>query len=367
MSSFSVPIKRIRSIDPHPNADLLEIAAVDGYSSIVKRGEYQAGDLAAYLPEGSVLPDWLLQHMGFWKDGKGTLAGSEGNTVKAIKLRGVLSQGILFPAKNNFINVNGANFPVVEGQDVSELLGVTKYEPPIPVAMSGEVFSVDTNLTLSFDVENFKSYPDVFQDGEEVVFTEKIHGTCTVVALLPTKHAHPEAFGVNNNILIFSKGLGSKGLVFKNNEVNQNNLYVRSTRSVVDSLNLMRADTPLFVLGETYGKGVQDLDYDTALDFNVFAVVEGYRGSQRFLDWDEVYAFAQLLCVDTVPVLYRGPFSKEVMLEHTRGKTTLGEKHVREGIVIVPAVERTHPSLGRVCLKSVSEDYLLRKGGTEFN
>ena len=77
------------------------------------------------------------------------------------------------------------------------------------------MFNAGTELTLSFDVENWKSYPDILQDGEEVVFTEKLHGTCTVVAILPYKDSHPEAFGRKKNILIFSKGLGSKGLVFK--------------------------------------------------------------------------------------------------------------------------------------------------------
>ncbi len=41
--------------------------------------------------------------------------------------------------------------------------------------------------------------------------------------------------------------------------------------------------------------------------------------------------------------------------------------HIREGIVMVPAVERRDARIGRVCLKSVSADYLTRKGGTEFN
>ncbi|MDH6146537.1 MULTISPECIES: hypothetical protein [Paraburkholderia] len=67
--------------------------------------------------------------------------------------------------------------------------------------------------------------------------------------------------------------------------------------------------------------------------------------------------------------MYRGPFSQVVMREHTDGKTTMGAKHIREGIVMVPAVERTHMDLdtARVCLKSVSANYLTRKGGTEYS
>ncbi len=70
---------------------------------------------------------------------------------------------------------------------------------------------------------------------------------------------------------------------------------------------------------------------------------------------------------DTVPVLYRGPFSEAAMREHTDGGATMDANHIREGIVMVPAVERRDARIGRVCLKSVSADCLTRKGGTEFN
>src|SRR5574337_868696 len=261
MSSFAVTIKRIRAIEEHPNADAIELAVIDGYRSVVKKGEFVAGDLVAYIPEASLLPRWLLEHMGFWDPAKdcGMLNGKDGNRVKAIKLRGALSQGICYPvqqaigaaetgpaersdeptedAKDEVLDVSvpfhyihtevmpglATAFIVREGDDVANALGITKYEPPIPVSMSGEVFNAGAELTLSFDVENWKSYPDVLQNGEEVVFTEKLHGTCTVVAILPYKYAHPEAFGEKKNILIFSKGLGAKGLVFKNNERNAAN------------------------------------------------------------------------------------------------------------------------------------------------
>lgn len=57
------------------------------------------------------------------------------------------------------------------------------------------------------------------------------------------------------------------------------------------------------------------------------------------------------------------------MEEFTSGKETISgnETNIREGIVIKPIFERVDFSLGRVVLKSVSEEYLLRKGGTEFN
>lgn len=367
MSSFAVPVKRIRAIEPHQNADSLEFAVVDGYRSIVKKGQFQAGALVAYIPEGALLPPWLLESLGLWdaQKGCGKLNGKEGNRVKAISLRGALSQGICYPA----IPEN-----VQEGEDVAALLGITKYEPPVPVAMAGEVFNAGQRLTLSFDVENWKSYPDILVEGEEVVFTEKLHGTCTVVAILPYEDAHAEAFGERRNILIFSKGLGAKGLVFKNNARNQGNLYVRATRSLVariDELQRNGAEStgaPEFILGETFGPGVQDLSYGKEVGFRVFAAAYGYRGSQRYRDWSFVEGpLKAKLGFETAPVLYRGPFSEAAMREHTDGQTTLAAEHIREGIVMAPAIERYDATIGRVCLKSVSAAYLTRKNGTEYN
>lgn len=387
MSTFIVPIKRIRAIERHPNADALEFVVIDGYQSIVRKATLQLGDLVAYIPEGSLLPEWLLKRLDLWDVDKnrGKLNGKQGNIVKAIKLRGELSQGICYPLqKQSSIETpwlleyeqDGVLTSAVvdEGCNVCEALGISKYEPPIPVSMAGEVFNAGQHLTLQFDVENWKSYPNLLQDGEQVIFTEKLHGTCTVVAVLPYKDAHPEAFGEKKNILIFSKGLGAKGLVFKNNERNRDNLYVRSTRKLVERIDeLQRIDSrdinePTFILGETFGPGVQDLTYGTAVDFRVFAVACGYRDNQAYCDWCIVELTAkEILKVETVPVLYKGLFSVDVMRQYTDGKTTMAANHLREGIVMVPVVERYDNTIGRVCLKSVSADYLTRRNGTEFN
>jgi RNA ligase (TIGR02306 family) len=380
MSHFSVPIKRITEIDPHPNADAIEFAVIDGYRSIVKKGEFQKGDLIAYIPEGALLPEWLLQRMGFWdaEKGCGKLHGKDGNRVKAIKLRGELSQGICVQVIMDSFNtgqiMTGLSelcfASVSESDDVSGILGVTKYEPPVPVAMSGEIFNAGQHLTVAFDVENWKAYPNVIADGEEVIFTEKLHGTFTGISVLPLKDAHPEAFGKNRNILIFSKGLGAKGLVFKNNKRNENNLYVRSTKALIEMIDAEEwypKNEPDILMGETFGPGVQDLSYGTEVGFRLFARAIGYRGNQCYQNFDSLRSVAEHLYATTVPVLYRGPFSKEAMMEYTDGETVLNADHIREGIVMTPAVERLDPKIGRVCLKSVSADYLLRKNGTEYS
>lgn len=387
MSTFACKVTKIQAIEPIPGADAIELAVVGDYRSVIKKGQFKVGDMAVYIPEGSLVPHRVLEAMNL----VGKLSGSEKNRVKAIKLRGCLSQGLLYPVTSNDDfpthpmpykidlwtgtenNFEADTWYVNEGEDVAKDLGITKYEPPIPAYMSGEQYYAGTEVTVKFDIENYKAFPDVLQDGEEVVFTEKLHGTFCGVGFLPDKDAHEKHW--ENHIVVFSKGLGAQGICFKPGPRSEGNVYLRALKKydvfkkLTDRLKHQISE-PLFVLGEVFGNGVQDLHYgNNDIDFRVFAMVYGYRGNQRYFDRDEMNGWCAQLGFNTVPLLYRGPFSKEIMIEHTKGLETIsGNKtHIREGIVIEPVIQREHPSLGRVVLKSVSEDYLLRKGNvTEY-
>jgi len=182
VSDFKVVIKKIKQVEHHPNADRLDIVQVDGYRCIVGRNSYSVGDLVAYIPEAAIIPDWLIEQLGL----TGRLAGKQKNRVKAVKLRKVLSQGLIVPTTGSHSNafpdaclhaIKNENdlLGVKEGDDVTEFLGITKYEPPIPSHMNGEVWNA-FGMTLNYDIENIKRFPDVLQEGENVSFTEKIHG-----------------------------------------------------------------------------------------------------------------------------------------------------------------------------------------------
>lgn len=296
------------------------------------------------------MPDRLIEDLGL----VGRLAGTGQNRIKAIRLRDCLSQGILYDKVPP-----GA----AEGDCVATRLDVIKYEPPIPEHMDGEIASM-FGLPLKYEIENFQAFPDVLIEGEEVEMTEKAHGTFTGVAVIPGLD-HPEM--VDGDGIVYSKGFGAKGLVFKDNAANCGNIYMQSAKA----LGLHAAISRVFpgkavhVLGETYGAGIQDLSYgrrDQA--FAAFDIwIDGH-----FLGRD---AFAQAihdLGIERLPVLYRGPFSRDVMYAHTDGKTLLGNGvHIREGVVVVPVAERRSDAIGRVILKSKSGDYLTRKGNaTEF-
>jgi RNA ligase (TIGR02306 family) len=360
MSTFTVTVKTIRAIEVHPNADTLEVAIVDGYRSIIRKGSLKPGDLIAYIPEAALLPDTVLETLGM--KGSSMFTGRDKNRVKAVRLRGVLSQGLCYPVTDP---------SWVEGQDVAEILGITKYMPTIPTNMRGYMWAIGLENAWNFDIENVKAHPDVLQEGENVVYTEKVHGTFTVIAHVP-----------GSPLVVSSKGLFARGLAFSDVPENVFNLYVRVSKHWEMTERLAKAfdagafpkDTAVYILGETYG--CQDLKYgcsiqrDTELGFRVFDIYVGQPNQGRYLNDAELDEALKVLSIPRVPILYRGPHSQDVMVQYTSGTETVSGKglHIREGIVISPAKEREHFGLGRVKLKSVSEDYLLRKdkNATEF-
>ena len=166
--------------------------------------------------------------------------------------------------------------------------------------------------------------------------------------------------------------MSDKGLALKLNDANEGNLYVRTWHAHQEAFESARArlagdGRACYVVGEVYGRGVQDLHYGKPNpDFAVFDAYVGEPGTGRYLNPDELAESLSDL-FPLVPVLYSGPFSLAKLQELTDGATTLGGAHVREGVVVRPAAERVSREFGRVILKSVSGKYLTRRGGTEFN
>ena len=110
------------TVSEHHNADRLEIARVRGYQCVVGKGQFQDGDLVAYIPEQSIVPDKIIEDLGL----TGRLAGPAHNRVRIEKIRGVISQGLCYPVRDG--KIKGVD--VEEGQNVTDLLGLIKYDPP---------------------------------------------------------------------------------------------------------------------------------------------------------------------------------------------------------------------------------------------
>lgn len=375
---FETKVLRVEQVIDHPNADRLSIIKVEGYDySIVSAKldngshRYAAGEFVVYCQSDSIIPEYLLKQ-GFWNEeqGKGILAGSKGNRVKPIKLRGVTSEGILFPVlfpdylEDDFILINGDGERkcFCLGNDVSEFLNIRKFEPEIPASMSGDVTYVGTHNTIHYDIENSKKYPGVLDaTGLKIYLTEKLHGTFCGVGYIP----HLENEDCFGKFIIFSKGLGAKGLVFKDTPENrERNVYVRTIleNKIFEKITNLSAETkPIFVLGEIYGKGIQDLAYATEKPkFRVFDVHIGLQNSGEWVDATFKYQLLEASGFETVPVLAVVDNEAEIR-PFVDGTSTLGG-NIREGVVAIPNVEQRHEKLGRIILKYVSENYLNRKG-----
>lgn len=356
MSTLRVTAERLTILE-HPNADALELAQVGLYRAVVAKGAYRSGDFAVYIPEQSVLPDPLIEELGL----TGRLAGTAANRVRAVRLRGQLSQGIVCrPSALDGTDLAGV---AAGGADFAERLGIVKWIPPVPVSMSGDVESAPDLLPWT-DVENLKRFPGIFEPGDPVSVTEKLHGSACCL----TYDAETGALHVT------SKGLGAQRLALKESELN---LYWRAVLGhglpavaarLADRLGARRVG----IYGEVYGSGVQDLGYGAdahaqgAPGYAAFDVcVAEADGRARWLD---VFALLEGEA-PLVPKLYEGPFDLARVLELAQGAETVSGRglHLREGVVVRTTEDRYSDLLGgRAIAKVVSDAYLTRKGGTEY-
>ncbi|MFF5937532.1 RNA ligase (ATP) [Streptomyces sp. NPDC012508] len=355
MSTLRVTAETL-AVHAHPNADALELAQVGLYRAVVAKGAYRSGDVAVYIPEQAVLPTALVDELGL----TGRLAGKASDRVKAVRLRGELSQGIVCrPKALADVDLAAA---AAEGTDFADLLGITKWVPPIPPTMSGDV-EVAPDLLPWVDIENLQRYPDIFEPGEPVVLTEKLHGT----ACLVTYSAE------DGRVQVSSKGFGAKGLALQEDP---RNLYWRAVHghgvpAVAARLAARLGARRVGLFAEVYGAGVQDLGYGAnargeQVGYAVFDVSAEIDGQVRWLDPAEVLEPGELTLV---PRLYAGPYDLDVVVGLASGRETVSgrELHLREGVVIRPATERYSPVVGgRAIAKAVSPAYLTRKGGTEY-
>lgn len=357
MSTLRVTAE-VLTIHEHPGADALELAQVGLYRAVVAKGVYRTGDTAVYIPEQSVLPAELVEELGL----TGRLAGGKSDRVKAVRLRGELSQGIVCrPRALADVDLTAA---AAEGTDFAERLGIVKWVPPIPPTMSGEVESAP-DLLPWVDIENIQRHPDIFTPGEPVVLTEKLHGSACLVTYLTE----------DGRVQVSSKGFGSKFLALKEDP---RNLYWRAVHGhkvaeVASRLAERLGARRVGLFGEVYGAGVQDLTYGAdgrrdTLGYAVFDVSAEIDGRVRWLDSAEL---SDLLDgeLPLVPRLYEGPYAVDRVLAVATGRETVSGRdlHLREGVVIRPAVERYSPVTGgRAIAKAVSPAYLTRKGGTEY-
>lgn len=123
-------IRRVDSIREIPGADAIEVAQIGGWDVVTKKGEFKAGDLGIYFEIDSMLP---LSNPAFWfldkKIGPEGYTGTDRYRLKTVRLRKQLSQGLLLPI-TAFSNISYASVNIREGEDLTEILNIEKYESP---------------------------------------------------------------------------------------------------------------------------------------------------------------------------------------------------------------------------------------------
>jgi RNA ligase (TIGR02306 family) len=339
MTDFHVECVRVGKIEKHPNADTLGVTHVGAYPVIVKLGDFREGDLAVYVPVDAVVPSDRPQ-----------FSFLDSPRIKARRLRGVFSQGLLVHAPQG----------CVEGDDCAALLGVRKYETPEEsaerngprlVGVSGASrrgAEVDPKqLPRYTDLENLKRWPDVLEPGEKVVVMEKLEGeNCRVMYARPSW---------------WRRLLGQKGklVVGSRNQIKESGRWVDVT-APLEGVFARQPDPERYALyGESFGYTKGFKYGDGSPRFRLFDVWD--RKEQRWLNWFECLFVAIAFDLEMAPILYIGEWHPEIVKAFAEGKSALDPSHVREGFVVKPLRERTHPRLGRVILKCKGEGYLLRK------
>lgn len=372
-----VNVIRIAEVKAHTNADKLEIIPIEGFQAVVAKGQFKVGDLAYYVPPDSIVldhPDYAF----LW--GNATFEGGtpiKKRRIGAKKLRGEWSEGLLMPMETPTRLISG--FDV--GEDVSDFLGITHYDPPEP----GEQVSTEglpkklkgmprtwrgwKQLILSwlrgerreggislpvYDVDNFKKYQNTFVAGEQVIVTEKIHGSNARYCYKPgILGFEGKMYAGSRNLwkaptssCAWRRALKDNPWIEKWCRRNPGYALYGEITPTQKGFDYGSGDKVKFFLFDIRTPGGWWADKDSSL----------YTASSIPGVPSEAY---QILPSHQVPVLYKGPFDIEKIRRLVDGKSTVpGANHIREGVVIKSVPERTVPHLGRAQLKLVSNAYL---------
>lgn len=377
-SLFKVPLTKILAINPHGNAERLEVATVYGFQVIVRKDTYKVGDEVIYIPIDSNLPQWLEARVfPSTKDENGNIVPPKiklnNSRVRQIKIRGLASQGMLINPKEFIIPER-----VKVEDDLSELFGVTKYEPPVSGPSS--TIGKDKQRNKKYEhalfhryngISALKWFPNIFDD-QEVVIQCKLHGTNARAAILPFQTnnlwkkflkfvglapEYEKCYG-SNNVEISAKPTKYKGFY-------EEDLYGKAFKSI-DVFSKIKPGEIVF--GEIVGEGIQkNYTYGhTDPHFVLFDVKELQPdGKFKWMNPDEVELYAKSRGFDFVPVLYKGIYDKEKAYALTFGPSVYcPSQKVREGIVIKSKYD--YDNLGnKRAFKLISEDYLSDKNNSD--
>lgn len=339
MTRKMATIRKIDDLRPIPDADAIECAVIGGWTVVVKKGEFQPGDLAVYCEIDSWIPTELAPFLSKGKEPR-VFNDVKGERLRTVKLRGQLSQGLLLSIEAAFPGSDRAFWWSQVDVDVSERLNIQKWEAPIPAQLAGQVRGNFPTAIPKTDQERcqnlVKEINAAIEAGLEFEVTEKLEGSSCTMYL-----------DLEGEFHVCSRNLDLK--------FDENNTFWKVAKKY-DVENELRSAGALgyAVQGELIGPGIQKNIYKlTDFDFRVFDVYNVQEG--RYLTPGERYMFVADLGLSHVPVL-RGRarlFPVQDLLQDAEGKSVLNDKQEREGLVFKQIN-------GGMTFKAISNRYLLK-------
>lgn len=331
-------IQRIGGLEPIEGADAIEKASVLGWNLVVKKGDFNVGDMVIYCEVDSLMPD--KPEFEFLRP--------RGMRIRTIRLRGQISQGICFP-----LSILPEGFAYSEGTDCTDALGIVKYEPPIPACLSGKVKGKLPSFIPKTDetrVQVLQKVLDKYKD-ELCYITEKVDGSSATYFL------NENEFGVCSRNLQLLEDDG--------------NSFWKVARKLSIEEKLRSIGKNIAIQGELVGEGVQGnklaIKGQTVLFFNAFDI-----DSFSYLNTEDFLSLIHKLNLTPVPIIeaeYNLSNDIDAIVSKSIIKSRLNPNVWAEGIVIRPHKEKIDLLLstenfhnGRVSFKAINPEFLIKYG-----
>lgn len=314
-------IRKIDAINPIAGADAIEVATVGGWKVVVKKGEFTAGDLAVYCEIDSWIPNNLAPFLSKGKEPR-EYNGVKGERLRTVKLRGQVSQGLLLPFSlvQNELQQHPSFWDEVHGFDMTDSLGIQKWEAPIPAQLAGVMRGSFPSFIRKTDQERIQNLKKELEHWNTEYntweVTEKLDGSSMTVYF-------------NNGVF----GVCSRNIDLVRDE---NNSFWKTAISAGFEKMLTDHGANIALQGELVGEGIQGNPYGLTGQkfylYNIFNIDQ-----QEYLSPWAVRPWAILAGVLHVPLLEREMSltctTIDYLLDYAEGKSALNNNVEREGVV----------------------------------
>lgn len=251
-----VTVRKIAAVDPIEGADAIEVATVDGWKVVVKKGDFKPGDDCVYFEIDSFLPDGDARWQFLVDKSPRMLDGNKGHRLRTIKLRGQVSQGLVLPA-SEFHDLSEVH------EDIAEYLRVVKWEPPLSPQLAGQAKGFFPSFIRKTDQERCQNLaPFIFgYDPIEVPATDLYHAH-TKPARASRDTLYEVTLKLDGSSATFFEHLGEVGVCSRNlqlkvNEENAGNAFVKMLVESGLQTVLTEFIRSFAIQGELMGPGIQ--------------------------------------------------------------------------------------------------------------